>query len=75
MILKTVYIRFYRAFNYHYIRALNSRVEHHPWDKMEDGAPYPYIELDIDQELTSVVGANESGKTQLLKAIEFALGT
>ena len=75
MILKTVYIRFYRAFNYHYIRALDQRVDHHPWDEMEGGAPYPYVELDIDQELTSVVGANESGKTQLLKAIEFALGT
>ena len=74
MILKTVYIRFYRAFNYHYIRALDSRVDHHHWDKMEGDTPYPYVELDIDQELTAVVGANESGKTQLLKAIEFALG-
>ena len=76
MILKTVYIRFYRAFNYQYIRALDQRVEHHPpWDMIEGTTPYPYVAVDLDQELTSVVGANESGKTQLLKAIEFALGT
>ena len=74
MILRTAYVRFYRAFNYDYLRKRHSEAEPDPWDMMEDGTFYPYIRLEIDPELTSVVGANESGKSQLLQAIECALG-
>ena len=42
---------------------------------MPDGAHYPYVAVDIDPELTCIVGANEAGKSQLLRAIECALGT
>lgn len=74
MILKTVYTRFYRAFNFDYLRPYLPASEADPWDVMEDDTFYPYISLDLDKELTSIVGANESGKSQLLRAIEFALG-
>ena len=74
MILKTVYIRFYRAFNFDYLRLYLPAPEADPWDVMGEDTFYPYISLDLDKELTAVVGANESGKSQLLKAIEFALG-
>ena len=74
MILRTVYVRFYRAFNFDYLRKNHPNAKPDPWDLMEDGAFYPYISLDIDPELTAVVGANESGKSQLLQAIECALG-
>ncbi|MCY3505632.1 MAG: AAA family ATPase [Chloroflexi bacterium] len=74
MILRTAYVRFYRAFNYDYLRKRHPEAKPAPWDSMEDGTFYPYVSLDIDPELTAVVGANESGKSQLLQAIECALG-
>ncbi|MDE0375153.1 MAG: AAA family ATPase [bacterium] len=75
MKLRTVYIRFFRAFNFDYLRANHSQAVAYPWDTTEDGRFYPYIRLDIDPELTCIVGANESGKSQLLQAIECAMGT
>ena len=73
MILKTVYIRFYRAFNFDYLRARHPDAQPDPWDRMEDETFYPYIKLGVDRELTCVVGANESGKSQVLQAIEMAI--
>ena len=75
MRLEAVYTRFYRAFNYDYLRASNPNASPSPWDTMEDGKFRPYIRVSIDPELTCVVGANEAGKSQLLHAIEFAIGT
>ena len=74
MILRTAYVRFYRAFNFDYLRKHRPDAQPDHWDLMEDGTFYPYIRLDIDVALTCVVGANESGKSQLLDAIECALG-
>jgi len=74
MILRTAYVRFYRAFNYDYLRKRHPDAEPSPWDMMENGTFYPYICLEVDSKLTAVVGANESGKSQLLQAIECALG-
>ena len=73
MILKTVYIRFYRAFNFDYLRARHPDVQPDPWDHMADETLYPYIKLGVDRDLTCVVGANESGKSQVLQAIEMAI--
>lgn len=71
MILKTVYIRFYRSFNYDYLRKNHPEAakKAKPWDKI-DNAFYPYVRIPIDEKLTTVVGANESGKSHLLTAIE-----
>ncbi len=74
MLLRNAYVRFYRAFNYDYLRKRHPEAKPDPWDVMDDGTFYPYVRLDIDPELTAVVGANESGKSQLLQAIECALG-
>ena len=78
MRLKTIYVRFYRAFNFDYIRKADrrsdSQTDPNPWDMMDDGNFYPYIAVNVDHELTCVVGANESGKSQLLSAVEFAMG-
>ena len=75
MKLRTVYVRFYRAFNFDYLRKHHSNAKPNPWDLMEDGTFYPYVRLGIDRDMTCIVGANESGKSQLLDAIECALGT
>lgn len=74
MILRTAYVRFYRSFNFDYLRKRHPEAQPQAWDKMDDGTFEPYISIDIDKELTCIVGANESGKSQLLKAIECALG-
>ena len=74
MILRTAYIRFYRAFNFDYLRKQHPNAKPDPWDSMEEDTFFPYVSLDIDQKLTAIVGANESGKSQFLDAIEFALG-
>ena len=73
MILRTAYVRFYRAFNFDYLRKTHPNARPDPWDRMPDGTFYPCVRLDIDPELTAVVGANESGKSQILEAIECCL--
>ena len=40
---------------------------------MEEERFYPYITLGIDRDLTCIVGANESGKSQVLDAIAMAI--
>lgn len=73
MILRTAYIRFYRAFNFDYLRKHHPGAKQDPWDHIGENF-YPYVKLDIDSELTCVVGANESGKSQILQAVECAVG-
>lgn len=75
MRLQTVYTRFYRAFNFDYLRASDPNPTPDPWDTTHDDRFRPYIHVKIDPEMTCIVGANESGKSQLLDAIEFASGT
>ena len=75
MILRTAYVRFYRAFIFDYLRKRHPDAKLDPWDQMDDGSFYPYVRLEIEPEFTAVVGANESGKSQLLQAIECAPGT
>lgn len=71
MLLKTVYIRFYRSFNYDYLRKNHpgAAAKPKPWENVEN-AFYPYVRIPIDSHVTTVVGANESGKSHLLSAIE-----
>lgn len=70
--IKTVHVRFYRAFNYDYLakpRGTTPRA----WDRVDGDLVYPYVAVDLDEAVTCVVGANESGKSQLLHAMEHAL--
>lgn len=73
MRVRRVYVRYYRAFNYDYLRKHHPSAKPDPWDE-HDGMFYPYVKVDLDEAITCVVGANESGKSQLLDAIEIALG-
>jgi len=72
MHLKTVFIRFYKSFNYDFLRKNDERVKPKPWEKVNNTF-YPYIEVPIENKITTVVGANESGKSHLLSAIEKAI--
>src|SRR4051812_37198157 len=73
MKVAAVYVRFFRAFNFNFIRKNRDNALPNPWDDYE-GMFFPYVKIPLDTEITSVVGANESGKSQLLDAIECALG-
>jgi AAA15 family ATPase/GTPase len=73
MRLKTLFIRFYKSFNYDYLEryAENPR-QPQPWEWVdgEQEKWYPYVQIPIDPKVTTIVGANESGKTHLLDAIK-----
>jgi predicted ATPase len=76
MKLTKVLLRWYKSFNINYdVHASDRRAgaKDRPWniwtlpDKTE--ANFPFIEIPIEQDITTVVGANESGKSHLLSAI------
>jgi predicted ATP-dependent endonuclease of OLD family len=70
MRLKTVFIRFYKSFNFDYLRKNHPEAKPKPWETIDTDKWYPYVKVPIEPEITAVVGANESGKSQLLSAIE-----
>ncbi|MEW6129598.1 MAG: AAA family ATPase [Acidobacteriota bacterium] len=69
MNLKTVFIRFYKSFNFDYLRKYHKNAQRNPWE-MIDGLWYPHVRIPIDGKVTTIVGANESGKSHLLSAIK-----
>jgi hypothetical protein len=69
MRLTKVYVRFYKSFNYDYERKFAKASTPDPWELI-DGAWYPYVRMDLEPSMTTIVGANESGKSHLLDAIE-----
>ncbi len=72
MRLTKLYVRFFRSFNFDYERKANSRAKSNEWE-MIGGAWFPFVRVDLDPSVTAVVGANESGKSHLIKAIKRAL--
>jgi hypothetical protein len=71
MRLKTLYVRFYRSFNYDYLRKSDLRAKPDLWDAIgPEELFYPFVRIPLEQGITTVVGANEAGKTQLLGAIK-----
>jgi predicted ATP-dependent endonuclease of OLD family len=76
MRLKTLFIRFYRSFNFDYLKKhsdFKNLGNRNPWEVLGlEGEEkwYPYVQIPIDAKVTTVVGANESGKSHLLDAIE-----
>lgn len=70
MRLHRVFARFYKSFNFDHVRKAAGTVRHE-WEMMGDDW-YPFVEIPIDTRITAIVGANESGKSQLLGAIKLA---
>lgn len=69
MILKTIFIRFYKSFNFDYLRKHHKDSKPQKWEYIDE-MWYPYVRVPIDSEVTTIVGANESGKSHLLSAID-----
>lgn len=73
MKLKSVYVRFFRSFNYDYLRKTSSKKpKEKPWEFIENKW-YPHVRVQLDERITPIVGENESGKSCLLDAIECAV--
>ncbi|GAA3913673.1 AAA family ATPase [Actinoplanes auranticolor] len=73
MRLTRVYVRFFKSFNFDYERRANENAQRQPWEVLPEGW-YPHVRLDVDPQITAIVGANESGKSHLLDAIECVMG-
>ena len=73
MQVSTVYARFFRSLNYDYLRKTAPRYRPDPWDTAPDGTLYPFVRITLERDVTAVVGANESGKSQVLAAIKGSL--
>lgn len=69
MRITKVFVRFYKSFNYDYERKFARTSSPDRWELI-DGAWYPYVRMDLEPSVTTIVGANESGKSHLLDAIE-----
>jgi len=67
--LERAYVRFFRSFNFDYELKAHPDSHEQEWDRTDLGW-YPYVRLDVDPRITAVVGANESGKSHLLDAVE-----
>jgi predicted ATPase len=71
--LTRVYVRFFKSFNFDYERRAKETARRQPWEILPEGW-YPHVRLDADPQITAIVGANESGKSHLLDAIECVIG-
>lgn len=72
MKLATAYARFYKSFNFDQARKLHKGSVRQPWETFRD-LYYPYVSIPLDPRITTVVGANESGKSHLLGVIKKAI--
>lgn len=75
MKLRRVLLRWYKSFHLNY-RGATEKGEtrpYRPWNKISPpfarNEEFPFIEVPIEDDITSIVGANESGKSHLLNAI------
>jgi AAA domain, putative AbiEii toxin, Type IV TA system len=69
MRITKIFVRFYKSFNYDYERKFADGSKPDPWETLQD-TWYPYVRLDLEPSVTTIVGANESGKSHLLDSIE-----
>lgn len=68
--IKTLYVRFFKSFNYDYLRKSDPNAVASLWDLVDEDLFYPFVRVPMEAGITTVVGANESGKSQLLAAIK-----
>lgn len=72
MRIDRVFVRFFKGFNYDYELAADGRATVRDWE--ETGLGWmPYVSVRLEPDVTAVVGANETGKTQLIEAVRHLL--
>ncbi len=79
MKVASVLLRWYKSFNVNYMYYQDRRagVDHRPWNRLgrlaDNEDAFPFIEIPFEDDITTVVGANESGKSHLLSAVSKVL--
>lgn len=79
MKVASVLLRWYKSFNVNYMSYPDRRsgVASRPWNRLgrlaDDDEAFPFIEIPFEDDITTVVGANESGKSHLLSAVSKVL--
>ena len=80
MRIAAVLLRWYKSFNVNYMGYAADRrqgVSSRPWNLLSRSTDseddFPFIEIPLEEDITTVVGANESGKSHLLSAISKVL--
>lgn len=81
MKITKVLLRWYKSFNVNYLGYEDRRdgIVPRPWnffvgrDNEQAPVEYPFIEIELEEDITTIVGANESGKSHLLSAIHKVL--
>ena len=75
MRISCLLLRWYKSFNINYLGYPDRRhqVKERPWTSLctpsEIADKWRFIEIPIEDDITTIVGANESGKSHLLSAI------
>lgn len=70
-----ILLRWYKSFNLNYMGYPDRRagVASRPWNLLcraaESESDFPFIEIPLEDDITTIVGGNESGKSHLLSAI------
>ncbi len=72
MHVKAVLVRFFRSFNFDFLRKNHPNATPQPWE-MIGPAWFPFVRIPLCADVTTVAGANESGKSHLLTAVEKGL--
>ena len=72
MFLKAVLARFFKSFNFDYLRKNHPDAQPLPWEQI-GSAWFPFVCIPLARDITTIVGANESGKSHSLSAIIKAL--
>lgn len=72
MYLKAVLVRFFKSFNFDYLRKNHSEAKPLPWENIGE-AWFPFVRIPLAKDITTIVGANESGKSHSLGAIKKGL--
>ncbi|MCJ1707855.1 AAA family ATPase [Microbacterium sp. VKM Ac-2923] len=71
MKLSRIDVRFFRSFNFDFEHRARESSEPAAW---EDSQPWhPFVRVRLEPDITAVVGANEAGKSQLLRAVQAGL--
>ncbi len=76
MKVKKVLLRWYKSFHINYREHFDRGQSEgfRPWNELKasgsDDATFPFIEIALEDDVTTIVGANETGKSHLLNAIK-----
>lgn len=75
MRIRTILLRWYKSFNVNYEQYPDRvpGISKRPWNSYRpagiESGDYPFIEIPVEEDITTIVGANESGKSHLISAI------